>query len=141
MENDKPRVTGLGGVFFKVNDPASTRSWYSKHLGLAVTEWGSAFEFRNTHRPDEKNYLSWSPFADSSDHFAPSEKGFMINYRVHRIEDLVENLKKAGVVICDHIQSYDYGKFVHIMDPDGNKIELWEPVDDVFTAMGGPTTK
>jgi predicted enzyme related to lactoylglutathione lyase len=76
-----------------------------------------------------------------SDYFAPSKKEFMINYRVQHIEALVENLRNSGVTILDQIETYDYGKFVHIMDDEGNKIELWEPVDSVFTEMGGETTK
>ncbi len=81
------------------------------------------------------------PFDENTDYFKPSEKEFMINYRVQNIEGLVEKLRKDGVTIVDKIEAFDYGKFVHIMDSDGNKIELWEPVDSVFTAMGGETTK
>ena len=102
---------------------------------------GSAFEFRNANRPDEINYLRWSAFDEKSDFFDPSKKEFMINYRVQNIEGLVEELKQNGVQVVDEIVSYDYGKFVHIMDPEGTKIELWEPIDQVFTDMGGPTTK
>lgn len=76
-----------------------------------------------------------------SEYFAPSNKEFMINYRVQNIEALVEKLRANGVTIVDEIASYDYGKFVHIMDAEGNKIELWDPIDSVFTAMGGKTTK
>ena len=136
-----PKVTGIGGIFFKTKDPKSTRAWYAKHLGLAVNDYGSSFEFRNAHRPDEINYLQWSPFSDDTDYFDPSEKEFMINYRVQHIEKLVEDLKKAGVTVVDEIESYSYGKFVHILDHEKNKIELWEPVDHVFTEMGGETTK
>jgi len=139
--DEQPKVTGVGGIFFKCKDPDKTKDWYKKHLGLATTQYGSSFEFRNAHRPDEINYLQWSPFDEKTDYFKPSEKAFMINYRVQHIEQLVKNLKAAGVHIVDEIVSYDYGKFVHIVDPEGNKIELWEPVDKVFTDMGGPTTK
>jgi len=136
-----PKVTGIGGIFFFSDNPTKTKEWYASNLGLEVNEWGSSFEFRNANRPDEINYLQWSPFRDGSEYFAPSEKEFMVNYRVQHIERLVENLRGNGVTILDSIESYDYGKFVHIMDDDGNKIELWEPVDSVFTAMGGKTTK
>lgn len=139
--SETPKVTGIGGVFFRTQNPDAIKEWYSKNLGLATTPYGSSFEFRNAHRPDEINYLQWSPFPETTDYFAPSEKQFMINYRVQNIEALVENLKKAGVKVVDEIVEYDYGKFVHIMDPEGNKLELWEPKDEVFTAMGGPTTK
>jgi predicted enzyme related to lactoylglutathione lyase len=136
-----PKVTGIGGIFFFSEHPGKTKEWYSKHLGLNVNEWGSSFEFRNANRPDEINYLQWSPFNQGSQYFAPSEKEFMINYRVQNLEGLVEKLRANGVTILDAIENFEYGKFVHIMDDDGNKIELWEPVDRVFTEMGGKTTK
>jgi predicted enzyme related to lactoylglutathione lyase len=136
-----PKVTGIGGIFFFSENPEKTIEWYSQNLGLEVNEWGSSFEFRNANRPDEINYLQWSPFKQGNEYFIPSKKDFMINYRVQNIEGLVRNLKENGVDILDSIETYDYGKFVHIMDAEGNKIELWEPVDSVFTAMGGKTTK
>jgi len=136
-----PKVTGIGGIFFFSNHPDQIKDWYAKNLGLEVNEWGSSFEFRNAHRPDEINYLQWSPFEKGSDYFAPSKKEFMINYRVQNIERLVDQLKENGVTILDEIVTYDYGKFIHIMDDEGNKIELWEPIDLVFTEMGGKTTK
>jgi predicted enzyme related to lactoylglutathione lyase len=141
MEDKKPKVTGIGGIFFRCENPDKIKDWYGKHLGLATSPYGSSFEFRNAHRPDEINYLQWSPFEEKTDHFEPSEKQFMINYRVQNIEALVENLKAEGVTVLDEIQTYDYGKFVHILDPEGNKIELWEPIDHVLTSMGGETTK
>lgn len=136
-----PKVTGIGGIFFFSDDPDQTKAWYAEHLGLATDQYGSTFEFRNAHRPEEINYLQWSPFKRGSTYFAPSTKEFMINYRVQNIEALVEKLRAAGATIVDEIETYDYGKFVHILDPEGNKIELWEPIDHVFTAMGGKTTK
>jgi predicted enzyme related to lactoylglutathione lyase len=136
-----PRVTGIGGVFFKTKNPKATMAWYGKNLGLAIDDYGSPFEFRNANRPEEINYLRWSTISDSASDFKPSTKEFMINYRVQNIEGLVRNLKKAGVTIVDSIQAYGYGKFVGIMDNDGNKIELWEPVDSFLTKMGGRTTK
>lgn len=141
VKDTTPKVTGVGGIFFFSDNPQETKDWYSKNLGLEVNEYGSSFEFRNAHRPDEINYLQWSPFKTESQYFAPSKKEFMINYRVQNIEGLVEKLKSNGVTVLDEIESFDYGKFVHIMDAEGNKIELWEPVDSVFTAMGGKTTK
>lgn len=136
-----PKVTGIGGIFFFSDNPAETREWYSKNLGLEINEYGSSFEFRNASRPDEINYLQWSPFRTGNAYFAPSKKEFMINYRVQHIEGLVRKLKTNGVTIVDEIETFEYGKFVHIMDADGNKIELWEPIDSVFTNMGGKTTK
>jgi predicted enzyme related to lactoylglutathione lyase len=141
MKDTTPKVTGIGGIFFRTTNPEKTREWYGTNLGMAISEYGSSIEFRNAHRPDEINYLQWSPFDENTDYFKPSEKQFMINYRVQNIEGLVKKLRENGVTIVDEIEEFDYGKFVHIMDLDGNKIELWEPVDSVFTAMGGETTK
>ena len=141
QQDTTPRVTGIGGIFFKSPNPQKIRGWYGDNLGLAVNDFGSPFEFRNANNPDEINYLMWSPTTDSTDYFLPSEKEFMINYRVVNIEGMVRNLKKNGVKVLDEIVEYKYGKFVHLMDPDGNKIELWEPVDSVLTDMGGKTTK
>ncbi|MGZ3905029.1 MAG: VOC family protein [Bacteroidia bacterium] len=141
VKDTTPKVTGIGGIFFKSKSVKATKEWYSKNLGLAMTDWGSPFEFRNANRPDEINYLSWSVFKDSTNYFDPSTKEFMINYRVQNIEGLIRNFRKNGVTILDSIAVYDYGKFLHIMDADGNKIELWEPIDSIFTKMGGPTTK
>lgn len=137
----EPKVTGIGGIFFFSENPEKTKEWYAQHLGLKFNQWGSSFEFRNANRPDQINYLQWSPFQKGSEYFDPSKKEFMINYRVQNIEALIKKLKADGVQVLDEIASYDYGKFVHIMDAEGNKIELWEPVDHVFTAMGGETTK
>ena len=136
------KVTGIGGIFFKSSNPVSIKEWYHKHLGLTIDAYGSPFEFRNANNPEEINYLQWSPFEKETKYFEPSKKDFMINYRVDNLELLVAELQKQGVTICDEIQSFDYGKFIHIMDPDGNKIELWEPVDEVFTkSLKGKTTK
>jgi len=141
MNDSTPKVTGIGGIFFRSKNPVQAREWYAKNLGLAVNDYGSSFEIRNANRPDEINYLQWSPFAEKTKYFDPSVKEFMINYRVQNLVELVKNLKGKGVIVLDEIEEYDYGKFVHIMDAEGNKIELWEPIDHVFTKMGGPTTK
>ena len=137
------RVTGIGGIFFKSKDPKAQREWYAKNLGLETNEYGSLFEFREGANPEQRGYLQWSPFGEKTTYFEPSEREFMINYRVKNIEALIEQLKKEGVTICDSIEEYEYGKFVHIMDPEGNKLELWEPVDQAFTDMHpeGTTTK
>lgn len=136
-----PRVTGIGGIFFKSKNVQETKDWYAKNLGLSIDKYGSPFEFRNANNPDEINYLEWSPFNETTEYFKPSEKQFMINYRVQNLKGLVNNLRKNGVKILDTIEEYDYGKFVHIMDAEGNKIELWEPIDSVLTKLGGKTTK
>lgn len=137
----EPKVTGVGGIFFFSEDPEKSKAWYAHNLGLETDQWGTCFEFRNAHRPEEINYLQWSPFQQGSAYFEPSKKEFMINYRVQNIEGLLEKLHSNGVTVLDDIETFDYGKFVHIMDAEGNKIELWEPIDEVFTASGIKTTK
>ena len=125
-----PKVTGIGGIFFFSANPSETREWFRKNLGLETNEYGSTFEFRNIDKPEEINQLQWSPFKKGSEYFAPSKKEFMINYRVNNLEGLVDKLKENDVTIVDEIQTFDYGKFIHIMDSEGNKIELWEPIGE-----------
>jgi len=126
-----PKVTGIGGIFFFSDNPQETKEWYAKNLGLEINEWGSSsFESRNINRPDEINSLQWVPFKKGDEYFSPSKKDFMINYQVQNIEGLVNKLKENGATILDSITAYDYGKFVHIMDMEGNKIELWEPAEN-----------
>ena len=126
-----PKVTGIGGVFFFSDSPKETREWYRKNLGLETNDYGCTFESRNLNKPEEINALQWSPFKKGSEYFAPSKKEFMINYRVQNIEGLVHQLKGNGVTVVDTIENSEYGKFVHIMDSEGNKIELWEPIDSI----------
>jgi len=130
--NEKKKVTGVGGIFFKTKDAAKLKEWYSHHLGIKMNDYGASFKSRQWDHPDQSAYLQWSPFSEDTDYFAPSDKPFMINYRVHDLEALVMELRSGGVTICDEISTHDYGKFVHILDLEGNKIELWEPVDSVF---------
>lgn len=127
--NNKKKVTGVGGIFFKAKDAKKLTDWYANNLGLITNEYGSTFEFRDAVNPERKAYLQWSAFEENTDYFSPSQKEFMINYRVENIEDLLEELKKAGITVVDSIKTYEYGKFVHILDPENNKIELWEPID------------
>lgn len=120
------RVTGIGGIFFKSKDPKKITEWYEKHLGLNANPYGATFEWYESPDSSAKAQTQWTAFAETSKYF---EKDFMINYRVENLEKLVEELKKEGVTIVDNIETYDYGKFVHILDGDGNKVQLWEPVD------------
>ncbi|MDP5092881.1 MAG: VOC family protein [Polaribacter sp.] len=124
----KKRVTGIGGLFFKTKDVNATKDWYQKHLGFDTDEWGCTFKWK-----DDSGNLSttqWSPFSEKSTHFEPSKKEFMFNYRVENLVGLLHELKKEGVTILDEIQEFEYGKFGWILDNDGNKIELWEPIDE-----------
>ncbi|MEN9521635.1 MAG: hypothetical protein RL065_12 [Bacteroidota bacterium] len=121
------RVTGIGGIFFKCKDPKKMNEWYKTHLGLNANPYGASFEWYETPDSSKKAQTQWTPFAETTKYFEPSAKEFMINYRVENLEALVEELKKEGVTILDKIETYDYGKFVHILDAEGNKVELWEP--------------
>jgi len=123
-----PKVTGIGGIFFSSENLKETKEWYIKNLGIEINDWGSSsFESRNIQKPDEVTSLQWKPFKKGDEYFSPSKKEFMINYTVQNIEELVNKLKENGVTVLDAIATYDFGKFVHIMDAEGNKIELWEP--------------
>ena len=127
--NKMKKVTGIGGIFFKCKDPGKMKEWYKTHLGLDTNDYGATFEWREADDSTKKGSTTWSPFAETTKYFEPSTKDFMINYRVADLEALVEELKKERVTIVDKIETYGYGKFVHIIDPEGNKIELWEPID------------
>ena len=130
-QDPTPKVTGIGGIFFYTDDIKETKEWYTKNLGIEFNDWGSSsFESRNIKRPDEINSLQWTPFKKGDEYFSPSKKDYMINYTVQNIEGLVSKLKENGVTILDSIVTYDFGKFIHIMDKEGNKIELWEPMDN-----------
>lgn len=135
------RVTGIGGVFFKCKDPNQVKDWYKTHLGFDTDQWGTSFEWRISEQPEKKGYTQWSPFKDTTEYFAPSTKDFMMNYRVENLVALVELLKAEGVTVLDEIAEYEYGKFVHILDLEGNKIELWEPQDEEFEKVAEGSTK
>ena len=124
------KVTGVGGIFFKCKDPKKMTEWYKEHLGLNTNAWGGAsFEWREEADSTKKGQTQWQPFSENTKYFDPSTKDFMINYRVDNLEALVEELRKNGVTIVDTMQVVDFGKFIHILDAEGNKVELWEPKD------------
>jgi predicted enzyme related to lactoylglutathione lyase len=123
------RVTGIGGIFFKCKDPKAMNEWYKTHLGFDTSPYGTSFEWRHMEDSTKKGLTQWNPFPENTKYFDPSTKDFMINYRVENLVGLVEQLKKEGVTIVDTVETFDYGKFVHILDSEGNKIELWEPTE------------
>ena len=135
-QNPDRKVTGIGGIFFKCQNPAKVREWYAKHLGFEVNQYGAVFEWRQGTDSSQKGSTQWSPFSATTKYFGPSTKDFMINYRVGNLNALLEQLRKDGVTITDSIEAAPYGKFVHIMDIEGNKIELWEPNDKEYEKMG-----
>ena len=125
----KKRVTGLGGIFFKAENPDTLKEWYKERLGLPVDAYGCSFKWRPEDQPDYTAMTQWSPFKAQTQYFEPSQKQFMLNYRVEDLVGLLKILKEEGVTIVGEIEEYSYGKFGWIMDPEGNKIELWEPID------------
>lgn len=122
--NESPGVTGIGGIFFYVENLKETAEWYKVNLGIEINQWGFI-----SFSPEQNDHASvqWKPFNKESKHFEPSTKDFMINYTVRNLEALYHKLKENKVQILEEIESYDFGKFLHILDPEGNKIELWEP--------------
>jgi len=126
----KNRVTGIGGVFFKTEDPNATKNWYKKHLGFNTDDWGCTFWWKDKEGNDCST--QWSPFKKETTYFEPSKKDFMFNYRVENLTELLTALKDEGVTVIDKVEEYEYGKFGWIIDLDGNKIELWEPKDAAF---------
>ena len=124
------RVTGIGGVFFKAKNPKEMGEWYAKHLGIVPQEGAAVFRWRELDDPDSVGYTVWSAFDKDTKYFDPSKSPFMINYRVDDLDALLEQLRAEGVEVDDKVEEYEYGRFAWIMDPEGNRIELWEPSKD-----------
>ena len=121
------RVTGFGGLFFKSDDPQKIKEWYRKHLGIQSESWGTQFFWRDDENPQERGYTAWSVFKKDTTYFQPSEKTFMMNFRVDNLPELLKVLKQEGVDIIGEMVEEEFGKFAWVMDPDGNKVKLWEP--------------
>lgn len=126
----KNRVTGIGGVFFKSKDPKASKDWYQKHLGFQTDDYGATFRWKKDN--GDEATTQWSPFKDDTTYFEPSKEDFMFNYRVENLVELLETLKKEGVTIVGKMEEYSYGKFGWILDNEGRKIELWEPIDNIL---------
>ncbi len=120
------RITGLGGIFFKSRDPAALSAWYAKHLGLEPAEWGGARFEEDEKRP---GYTMWSPFAADTDYFGAVSQSCMINFRVDDLDTLLAQLRNDGVTVDDRVDQSDYGRFGWITDPEGTRVELWQPPD------------
>ena len=133
---EQKKVTGIGGIFFKCKNPKKVKEWYQTHLGLNTNAYGTVFEWWQGADSTKKGFTQWSPFSENTDYFGSTSQDFMINYRVHDLETLVATLRENGVTIVDSIETYDYGKFVHILDVEGNKVELWEPDDVAYEKLG-----
>ncbi len=122
------RVTGIGGIFFKAKDPKALGEWYRTHLGIEVTQWGgAAFRWNGPDNPSGVGTTAWNPFKEDTTYFAPSTAPFMINYRVDDLHALLAALRAEGVKVEDKVDESEYGKFGWAIDPEGNKIELWQP--------------
>ena len=126
MSNPMEKVTGIGGIFFKVRDPARMAAWYRDHLGISSEDGHADFPWRDQDRPDEIGRTVWSLFPADTDYFGPTRPAFMINYRVANLERMLAQLRQSGITV-EKVEDYDYGRFAWITDPEGNRIELWEP--------------
>lgn len=125
----KRRVIGIGGLFFKSGDPEKLKKWYADHLGIKTDQYGGIFAWRAAEGNDELRTTVWSPFAEHTKYYEPSSREFMVNYRVENLEELLTELKKEGIQPVGDMDVNEFGKFAWIMDPDGTKLELWEPAD------------
>jgi len=139
--NYMKRATSIGGIFFKCKDPHAQMDWYAIHLGIAMEQYGSSFQWRQADDKEKLGHTAWSPFKENSDYFGNPSQQYMVNYRVENLTALVEQLKKEGVTVVDEIEEFEYGKFVHILDLEGNRVELWEPNDDEYAKMVNAVTK
>lgn len=126
------RVTSIGGVFFRSADPKATREWYSKHLGLGIEDHGSNFRWRSNTEPERKGFTLWSPFDDATGYFGKPDQQAMINYRVDDLDAILRRLRDAGVEIVGEMEVQPFGRFQHIIDGDGRRVELWEPNDTEY---------
>lgn len=121
------RVTGIGGIFFKSRDPQALSAWYRTHLGVGVEDWGGAAFRWAEDNPSGTGTTIWSPFKEDTGYFAPSTASFMVNFRVENLHGLLAALRTEGCQVMDEVQESEYGKFGWVVDPEGNKIELWQP--------------
>ena len=120
-------VTGLGGLFFKSDDPEKLYQWYEKHLGIARAHGAVTFNWCDADDPTRGGMTVWAIFPRDSKYFDPSRAGFMMNFRVADLDGLLKALRAAGVKVDPHREDSEYGRFAWVMDPDGNRVELWEP--------------
>ena len=122
------KVSGIGGIFFKAAQPQRMAAWYRENLGIETTDGNTEFHWREKDQPEKLGRTVWALFPADTDYFATSKAGFMVNYRVTNLDRMVEQLRGKGVTV-DKIEKHDYGKFAWVTDPEGNRIELWEPVE------------
>jgi len=126
MSDNMEKVTGIGGIFFRVRDPERMAAWYREHLGICSEDGRADFVWREDDRPDQPGRTVWAMFPADTDYFGASHPAFMINYRVSNLERMLEQLGRNGVTV-EKVEDYHYGRFAWIADPEGNRVELWEP--------------
>ncbi|MGE5382708.1 MAG: VOC family protein [Omnitrophica WOR_2 bacterium] len=136
-QDSQGRVTGFGGIFIKYNDPERIKQWYAEFLGFNVDEYGTSFEWRKSSNPEQKAYTLWAPFSQASEYFKPSDKEIMLNFRVDNLDAILSKLAQKGIYQLNSIEETDYGRFAHIVDPEGFKLELWEADDIAYDKMVG----
>lgn len=125
------RVTGIGGIFFKAKDDEGLKRWYGEQLGIKFQEGNVAvFQWRDHDDPKREGSTVWNAFPKDTRYFDPSPAPFMVNFRVNGLDDLLDKLRKSGAQVDPKVETYDYGRFAWVMDPEGNRIELWEPVEE-----------
>jgi len=134
-QNNMKRVTGIGGVFLRCKDPEAMKAWYKKHLGINAGPYGAAFRWRDGETDDQSGHTAWTVYPAGNTYFGSGPQGCMINYRVHDLEALLAVLKEEGVPLDGDMETYDYGKFGWVIDPEGNRVELWQPDDTVYATM------
>ena len=122
------KITGIGGVFFKAKDPKALKAWYQQHLGMQLADWGGAVLRWPDDKAEDRGVTVWHLADQESRWFSPSESSFMINYRIDNMAEMIEQLKAGGIKIHQGPESHENGKFAWVMDPEGNKVELWEPM-------------
>lgn len=129
------KVTGIGGIFIKTKDPQKMKSWYQEHLGLNTDAYGTNFEWRQSENPDKKGFSQWSPMEENHGYMKDYDHDFIMNYRVENLEQILVDLKAAGVTIVKEMEEFEYGKFAQLLDPEGRKVELWEPNDEEYEKL------
>ena len=140
-KNKTGKVKAVGGVFFRANNPKETREWYAKHLGLQTDPYGTNFAWRQVDNPNKAGYTQWSPFDGDTEYFGKVEQQFMINYRVDDLDALLASLREEGVEIVGDVVQESFGRFAHIIDNEGRRVELWEPIDDEYEKILDGVTK
>jgi len=126
------RVTGIGGFFFKAKNPKALAAWYKEHLGVPIDEsfGGYAFDWKNQRNRPDNGYTIWSPFKEDTEYIEPSKKDFMFNFIVDDLEALLAVLEEEGIEQAGSMEDTEFGKFAWVLDPEGNKVELWEPAEE-----------